>query len=137
MINQTTERQSVVMKCFACLLQCEDAHLKCDEVDAISCLIGILSQTLENTSNDPDASTMNAEYAAMALHNCLLSTKSRWRAREFWQLPSILIRHAHSKTNYRLQLHCLQVNLHDLRELYRIEIFLSDRHCDSSQKCRR
>lgn len=52
---------------------------------------------------------MTAEYAVMALHNCLLSTKSRLRAHEFWQFPCILIRHAHCKTNYRLQLHSLQV----------------------------
>lgn len=90
------------MKCFAALIQCQEAQRLCDSVDLIRKLTDILKCFEE-------IDEMTHEYAAMALHNCLISTRSRWRAREFVDLPIILIRHAHSKTNERLQVHALQV----------------------------
>lgn len=90
------------MKCFAELIQCETAQSLCDTANVIPKLIIILEQFDE-------IDDMTHEYAAMALHNCLLNTRSRWQAREYWNLPITLIRHAHSKTNDRLQLHALQV----------------------------
>lgn len=90
------------MKCFALLINCKKGQKLCDlnEHNVVEMLYDIMKN--ENKSE------LTLEYAAMALCNCTFSTRSRWRCREFWDLPVQLIRRAHSKNRPRLQIHCLQ-----------------------------
>lgn len=119
LINERTQCQPIILKCFACLIQCEDGQRKCDNDDLIMQLYNILSvltraekmPSLETQSANAHPDTMALEYTVMALHNCLISKRSRWRARELWDFPILLIENAHSKTNPKLQMHCLQVSL--------------------------
>lgn len=87
------------------MIQCNEAQQCCDDSDVLLTLFNILD---EEWPQEPDVVTDVHEYAAMAMHNCLISTRSRWRAREFWQLPLVLVRNAHAKTNQRLQMHALK-----------------------------
>lgn len=96
------------MKCFACLIQSNRAHHLCDESDVIFILYNLLKNRSSDVNAD-DLTMMTIEYAVVALHNCLLSTRSKWRSQELWDLPLYLLKHAHSKVNDRLQMHCLQV----------------------------
>lgn len=100
------------MKCFALLIQCDSGQEMCDKNGVIRRLLNVLDD-FEEVEPEPTLDwrqeTMTLEYAAMALHNCLISTRSRWMCQEYWDMPLILVRHAHCKTNDRLQVHCLQV----------------------------
>ena len=106
------------MKCFALLLQTPDSHEKCDKYDVVRILYQLLAE-IDNVDEDENME-MVVEYALMALHNCLITTFSRWRAREFWELPMCVIRHAHCKHNERIQMHALQVNITNI-QIYQIE----------------
>lgn len=102
------------MKCFALIIQCDIGQKMCDEVQVIPRLLAILNDYEElepDQTLDWRQPTMTLEFAAMAMHNCLISTRSRWLCQEFWDMPIILVRHAHCKTNSRLQVHCLQVQI--------------------------
>lgn len=113
-IGKNNECTPIVLKCLALVVQCDSGQEKCDDVHLIPYLLDILND-FEEAEPDPTLDwrqdTMSLEYAAMALHNCLISTHSRWLCQEFWDMPLILVRHAHCKTNDQLQVHCLQVRI--------------------------
>lgn len=102
----------IILKCFALIIQCDLGQVKCDQMLIIPRLLSILNDYQEaepEPTLDWRPDTMTLEYAAMALHNCLISSRSRWICQEYWDMPIILVRHAHCRTNDRLQVHCLQV----------------------------
>lgn len=109
--------QSLVLKCFALAIQDDDGQCRCDAANVIPTLLAILDTYTPDegdTMHTLDARPPSAhlEFAAMALHNCLIGTRSHWQAASLWHMAVVLARHAHCRHNRRLQMHCLQALRH-------------------------
>lgn len=107
--------QEIILKCFALLIQAPKAQKKCDESDVIQKLYVLLK--------DDELDYKIHRNIAMAINNCVYSTRSIWRASQFWDLTFILIKRSHTKKSEDLQIFCLQT-LRKISEIPFVKNFL-------------
>lgn len=109
------EFQKIILKCFSLLIQAPKAQKKCDESDVIQKLYVLLK--------DDELDYEIHTNVSMVVKNCTYSTRSIWRASQFWDLTIVLIKRANCKKCPDLQIYCLQA-LRKISEMPFIKNFL-------------